>query len=350
MDNYILKQVKTNKDILEFLNLPKKLYKFYKKEKFLTQDKKVEKQILTQKHVLSNDFNIIAFIVTKNNKAITRGILTLYNNDDTAFFGFYESFDDSEANHILFKEIKRQAKLHNKKQIIGPVNCSIWLGYRFKIDYFDNIYTNEPYNLPFYEKLWTNEGFSIYKKYYSNQLRTPSKEDIDAKCKKRLKYIKENGYIIRNTSKKIFLNDLKIIYNLITKLYSSFPAFKYINESEFINMFSKLKYILNYDLVYLAFKDNKCVGFMVCVPNYGNTSNLFNLLKKPKEYVMLYLGVENGHFGLGGAFAELCKEYLSKNNYSCISALIQEGKVSGTYYKELLTNTYNYILMSQKIQ
>lgn len=336
------KRVETREDILKFLELPNLLYT----SDFLTQDEELEKSILNNSHPLSSEFKIIPYIVLQDKDIICRSILTIYNNDTTGYVGFFESKNNSEGVKLLFENIKSDAKLNGINRLVGPVDCSFWIRYRFKVDNFDKLYFNEPYNLDYYINLWKENGFEISDKYFSNQLRVPKKEDRNEKYLKRLNSVLEKGYIIRNPTFFSFKKDLKNVFDLLVKLYSTFPVFKEIPKNTFMEMFLKLRYILNFKMVFLAYKESILKGFMICVPNYKKILKMFDIFKKPNEYIMLYLGADSDSLGLGGAFTYLCEKYLEEYQYSCITALIHEGKVSGGFYNNLQVNRYNYVLLS----
>lgn len=328
-----------------FLSLPKLLYK----KEYLTQNRKVERDILNGKHCLSSDFDIYPFIVVNGeNEILSRCILTVYPNDNVGYVGFFESYYNKFAVTRLFEEVRRKAEGLGLTKLVGPVDCSFWIKYRFKVDNFDKIYTGEPYNKEYYKTLWEHVGFNVSEEYYSNQLRIPKAEDDSGKCKKRLEYVLEKGYTIRNVSRKSFDKDLREIFRLLSKLYSDFPAFKMITEEQFVSQYGYFKYILDYRTVFLAHKDEKLVGFLICLPNFENDNSLLNIIKtrrNAKEYIVLYLGVDSGHLGLGGAFAELSRKFFEAHKNYSILGLIHKGNISGAYYKNLIVDKYNYVLM-----
>lgn len=336
-----------------FLSLPKKLYN----KKYLLQDLDTEIKILNKKHILSKNFEIYPYIVLdKNDNVVARCILTYYPNDTSAYLGYFECINDINAFKCLYAQIEDKVKKDSKNNIIGPIDCSFWIKYRFKANHFNHIYTGEPYNLSYYISFWKEVGFKITDNYCSNQLRVPNNNDNNDKYQKRLDNFIKNGGTIRNTSKKSFNKDLLDIYNLLIKLYSKFPGFKYITKDEFIKMFSNLKLVLDFNMVKLAFKDNKLVGFFISIPNYNHlTSNInliniikiFQIKKKTSEYVMLYMGVDENNLGLGSALVEIIKNELKNKNSTSIGALIHSGKVSNFYYKNLVIDKYEYVLMKK---
>ena len=338
-----------------FLSLPKKLYS----EGFLTQDWKTEMQILNKCHVLSDEFMIYPYIVvTDKDNVVARAILTVYPNDEIGYVGFFESVQSQEIVNCLLDKIVDKAESLGLNKLVGPLDSSFWIKYRFKIDHFDNCYTNEPYNKEYYEGLWKNWGFTVCDKYYSNQMRVPTQGDSLEKPKKRLEMMKSRGYTFRNPTKKTFQKDLIAIFNLMKEVYSNFSGFKMITEEQFIEMYSGLKMVLNFEMVHLAYKEDELVGFFVAIPNFGGSLNdmgildfmkILNIKNKPSEYIMLYMGASPKHLGLGGSFAEIAKTYLQEHSCTSVGALIHEGNTSGVYYKNLIVDKYNYVLMEYNL-
>lgn len=341
-----------------FLSLPKKLYS--KKE--ITQDEITERQILCGEHVLSENFSVVPYIVTdERGEVVSRCILTLYPENDTAFLGFFESINDLEACRIMMNEVCRCASDKKKKSIVGPVDSSFWIKYRFKADRFDAPpYACEPYNKDYYIELWEKCGFSVSERYFSNQIRIPLKTDENKKCQKRYETMTKKGYRIEYPDAESFMVKLHEVFSLLIRLYAGFPCFTEITWEQFRSMFSDLKYVLNYDMVKLVYKDEKLVGFSISIPDFGNnTCGKITLMKKikilstklfPQKYINIYMGVDADHLGLGSMLAESIKRSLAERKCSAISALIHEGKVTGSYYnKELSVGRYHYVLLNREL-
>ena len=153
-----------------------------------------------------------------------------------------------------------------------------------------------------------------------------------------------------------FEKNLKDVYHLITKLYEDFPVYKNLSEEDFINIFKNYKKIIDPNMIKLAYYNNKMVGFFISIPNYQNVVyniNLFNLIKilkdkkKPKGYVMLYMGVDQKHRGLGKAMVYAIIKELRKNKLPSIGALARDGKVTQNYVKDLIEDKYEYVLLEK---
>ena len=348
--------------IRDFLALPKILYDKGK----CPQDIKTERQILTGTHVLSDAFKVIPFVAyvkeDENKFVAARALVTYYENDNIAYVGFFESIDDEEVCRKMFDTIFDFAKKDGKKTVTGPVDASFWIRYRFKYGSdrsYDDTYSCEPYNKEYYVKLWEKCGFEISHTYISNFYRKVKNDDISPKLKDRYDRMCQKGYVLRTSSFKSFDQDLVAIHSLITKTYRHFPMFTDIGLKQFRAMFGYLKYVLNYSMVKLLFKDGEAVGFIICVPNFGFDSmgkltiakvlRIINKKKKPQEYVILYMGVDAKHLGTGSALAEDIKNELCKNGSTSIGALILEGKVTGLYYSDLFTGKSQYVLLERNL-
>lgn len=349
----------TKKEVKDFLNFPKTIYK----NEYNPQDYKAEKQLIEGKHPLSKNFKFRAFIAyTMSGEVVSRCSVTTYKNDSSAYIGFFETVDDLGICKEFLEYIERVCKALGKNQMIGPVDASFWIRYRFKYTsdkQFNYSYTGEPYNKEKYTQMWLDSGFEIYNTYSSNFYRKVNENDSSEKCKLRIRQMTEKGYIIQNSSYKRFDKDIEEIYRMITELYSKFPVYKDISIEQFKELFGYLKYILNYSMVKLVYKNDKAVAFFICVPNYIKVFKenfliikLLKLLKlrcRPEEYVMLYMGVEGKHLGLGGALAEVTKQELTKNGCTSIGALIQEGKPTNIYYKDLIEGKTTYVILKKDI-
>ena len=352
----VIEFTREEKYIKEFLELPGRLYS--KKE--LMQNKEEELAVLNETHPLSHYFHIHRLLVTDEGKrTVCRAILTVYENDRTAYLGFFESENSRGACSLLFHRAEELAKEEGCHTVVGPVDASFWIRYRFKVNRFKEPYTGEPYNKDYYAGLWQAAGYQCMERYYSNRYRVVEKGYRSEKFTDRLKEKEAKGYVIKSPDAKTFDDTLKEVYGLLITLYSGFPVFKHITEGEFCRQFSYLKKLIRYRMVKMAYYQKKPVGFFVSIPDYKNTVygrlSVSDIVKytltriKPKEYVMLYMGVDAGHRGLGKALAESIKEELQKQKTASVGALIRKGNINRDYFKELVAYEYEYVLLKKEL-
>lgn len=356
MNTYRCREADTPKLQKLFLQLPAQLY-----GSDCPQDIKAEKQLLHGSHILSPYFKVIPFVTTdKSGKAVCRCMLTYYPEDNTAYLGFFEAYDNPEAVREMLCCSEERAFADGKTTLLGPVDASIYINYRFKIDRFDKTYTGEPYNKPYYPILWENCGFSVCDRYFSNQLRRVGANDIDPRLSRLYERFTARGYRFVSPKRRDFDSCLTDICESMMRLYSEFTAYKPLSQVQFSSMFSYLKHVLNFDMVKLVYKEDKLCAFGICLPNYGILTRgkltpikLLQILKirsKPKEYIILYVGAEPGASGLGGALVHDIRNTLYQNGCTSIGALIKEGNITGEVYDILYTDQFRYVLLSKDLQ
>ena len=341
--------------IEDFLSLPKKLYTKLDN----MEDSNTMKDILTNNHPLSNDFKLNKYLVYKDDEVVARFIITEYNDDNkVCYIGFFECINDKKVAKFLFDEAHKIAKEKKYKKIIGPVDASFWIKYRLKINKFERPYTGEPYNKDYYLKLFTDNKYKICDHYTSQSYDIVDDSYFNDKFTEHYNEFKKLGYEIIKPKPEDFDKCMSEVYDLITKLYSDFPIFKNLKKESFLEIYKSYKKIINMNMVRMAYFKGQAVGFYISVPNYNNIVyhiNPINILKilhqrkHPKGYVMLYMGVDSNHRGLGKALVYSIVEELKKNNLPSIGALAHDGKISQNYAKEKINSRYEYVLLERSI-
>lgn len=342
--------------IRKFLELPGRLYS--KKE--IMQQPEEERRILTGTHVLSHYFTVFPLLVLNGaGDPVSRAVLTVYPGDRTAYLGFFESENNEEAASMLFRKAEKIAVAQSCDKICGPIDASFWIRYRFKTNCFDRSYTGEPYNRDYYTALWQKSGYEVMERYYSNHYRSVGRSHRNALFSARLAAKQEEGYRIESPSKDTFDRTLVEVYELLIELYQSFPAYKRISREEFVSLYSYLKMLIRYPMVKMAYYQGKAVGFFISIPDYGNVVygkltpldylRILRIHTRPASYVMLYMGIDASHHGLGKAMAEAIKEELKISGVPSVGALIRQGNINKDYFQELIDYEYEYVLLHKNL-
>lgn len=340
--------------IRDFLSLPKRLYTSDNN----TENPKETEKLLLGTHPLSKYFTLHKFLVYQQEMIVGRFVLTTYPSDGNAYIGFYECVDDPEVAGFLLEKAEEYAQKAGYERIVGPVDASFWVKYRLKINLFDRRpYTGEPYNKDYYLKQFQDNGYVIAQHYTSNSYTVLEGEEplYDG----RYSSFVEKGYQIISPAKEDYDKVIRELYELITDLYSDFPVYKDVSYEDFTQVFSDYRYIINMSMVKMAYYDNQPVGFFISVPDYnnsvyhlnhiGNLVRILRLKKKPKRYVMLYMGVHRDHRGLGKALVGSIMEELRKSGLPSIGALARDGKVTQKYGDNYIENQYEYVLLEKEI-
>ena len=354
-----------------------KLVKFDKEEKYIKdfvklavqiydsddnmEDPDSIKKILKEEHPLSKYFSLAKFLIYDDSDNVKgRFCITSYEGDTTAYFGFFECVNDSGVAKFLFDSAYAYCIENGFAKMQGPVDASFWIKYRLKINKFDAPYTGEPYNKDYYLKLFEDNGFTVAEHYTSHAFRSVGEEYTNEIYEQRYKAFLDSGYEIRSPKEEEFSQAIDDVYRLVTDLYSDFPIFKDVKQDDFREVFMSYKQIMNMSMTKLAYYNGKAVGFYVSIPDYGNlvyhTGNPLNiakilmLKKKPKRYVMLYMGVDQSHRGLGKAIVYAIMKELMASGLPSIGALMRDGKLTQTYASGDITDVYEYVLLERNLK
>lgn len=353
---YLVKKV-TDNEYEDFLAFPSRIHT--KKE--LMQKRADEIALLKGTHTLSKYFTFTAFLCYCDSKVAARCAVTIYADKNEAYLGFFDSEDNIEAVKTITEAAESFARENGATKLTGPVDASFWIGYRMKSDKFDEErFFSEPYGKEYYPRLWRESGYEISEVYVSNIYKKLSKnEEDDENYIKRYNFLTKRGYSIVSPSKKDWDKVIGEVYTLLIKLYSDFPVFSYITEEEFREMYKSLKTVLDFSMVKLGYKNGKLAGFFISVPDYRNRlcgniglSEILFMLKNRRKcdnYILLYIGVDEKHLGLGSALSQAMFEELRRKRASSIGALIKKGKVSEKYIDKKILYQREYLLFEKQL-
>ncbi|RRC92156.1 hypothetical protein EII25_04980 [Erysipelotrichaceae bacterium OH741_COT-311] len=346
-------QKKYIKDFIGFANC------LYSKDTNMQNDMEV-KQLLLDQHPFSKYFQLKKYLVYQNKEVVARFVFTKYPKDEILYLGFFECIENDEVSDFLFEQIDLQAKLLGYRKIVGPVDASFWLTYRLKVNRFDKLpYTGEPYNKEYYYAMFLKHDYQVYERYTSSKYYRVNQMFQSKKYVDRYQEKIMEGYKICSPKMEDWDKVTLQLYHLIRNLYKDFPVYKEISAKDFQEYFSLYKKIIDLSMVKMVYYRNEAVGFYISVPNYHNLVyrlnfknliRIFNIKRKPKEYVMLYMGVDASHQGLGKAIVQSIVETLKHKQVTSIGALQKEGKITQTYMDELIEERYEYVLLQKEIK
>lgn len=328
---------------------------------FRTENKRELRELLEEKHPLSHYFKVTPLVVKDGNQIVCRAVVTCYPDDPAAYLGYFESENNPEAAALLMAYATHITHKHGKETIEGPMNASFWLGYRLKMNHFEKEpYFSELYHRDYYQTLWEAGGFERRETYYSNFYAPVDKKIKQEKYQKRYQQFTEKGYHIVSPTKQSLDKDFLLVSQMLQDRFRTFPVFKGISGAEFMDLFEKLKLILNLRYVKLAYDPlGNFAGFLIAVPDYGTqlsketlskTDMLKVLLTKlmTRKYVILYMAVKEQHEGLGSALVYALIQEFKRCRIQSVSSYIHEGKVSGSYVISSMTDQDAYAYYHKK--
>ena len=345
-----IKPVKPNTTELDdFLALPKQIYQ----PDHLMQSAEQELALIEGSHPLSSDLDTYAFIGYEDSRTCIRGLLTFYLGDETAYLGFFESINEQQITSAFIEHLAGFARSLGASRIIGPVQASFWLGYRMQLTGTEELpFTGEPHNPAYYPQLWQAAGFELKERYLSNFYPKVSNQTHQDKLAYRFESFEKAGFTICSPKKKDWDQASLQVFELLNRLYQDFPIYRSISNQQFSQIFQKYRYILDFSMVKLAYKEGKLAGFLIAMPDYGslvyqrltpfNLAKLFWTKRFAKRYTIMYLGVDEEFLGLGSALAYPIFKEAQKRQASAIGALIHQNTVTRHYAAELQGDKHEY--------
>jgi GNAT superfamily N-acetyltransferase len=316
-----IKPVQNNKDLKLFIKVPWEIYK--------NDPVWVPPLIIDRKNLLNRKKNpffthaeIEMYIAYKNGEvvgriaAITNENHNNFHQDTIGFFGFFESINDQAVASALLDQAMNWVKEKGKNGFLGPVNLSTNNEVGLLIDGFDTppilmMCHNPPYYITLLEKYGLKKAKDLYAWFYDART-MPFPEKIE-----RIARItgERYGITIRNMKLKNINEEIKLIREVYNNAWSKNWGFVPLTDEEIDHMAAELKQIAIEDLLLLAERDGKPVGFSVALPDINQIlkkipngklfpTGLFKLLfgiKKIDTIRVLILGIikELQHGGLG---------------------------------------------------
>lgn len=306
--------------IRDFIDFPHELYKDdknYVPELYLAQ-----KDLLDpKKHPFFEHSKLDLFIAYRDNKAVGR-IAAIRNNNhikasgnNEGFFGFFDVIEDYEVAKLLFDAASEWVKKEGMKAIIGPANFSTNETAGLLVRGFDMppamlMTYNKPYYVDFVEKYGMEQKMEMLS--YGIRSETVSEKALklaDA-FEQRLK---TKGIIIRTMDVKRYDEEAEMAHEVYNIAWSDNWGFVPMTKKEFMHLAKDLKQILDPNLVLVAEKDGKMIGFSISIPDLNQIlinvkrgrllpTGIFKLIfgrKKITNMRVVILGVIDGYRKLG---------------------------------------------------
>lgn len=181
--------------------------------------------------------------------------------------GEMEILDKQYGKCLLEKceEILKEKGLH---YIVAPMNKNTWGKYRtmkqsngeplFLLENVNPISDNELLLKAGYQEIYT---YTSTKGKLENAYQSQSIKIMRQK-------IQEEGITIRKFNKEKYMEDLKKIYHISLKSFRRNPLYTPIDEEPFLKQYIPYVHLADEDIILLAEKDGKEIGFIFCIPDF----------------------------------------------------------------------------------
>lgn len=267
----------TNSRLLKkFIRFPITLYRG--DENYVPQLNMMQKQMLTKGNPFFEHSSAAYFMAMDNGKVVGR-IAAIVNSthhriyhEHIGFFGFFDCINDTRVAKLLVDSAMDWLSHKGITEMVGPTNFTTNDACGIVVDGFDqppNVLM--PYNKRYYEQLLGSLGFEKEMDLYSYQInRNFSKwgysDDTVESLEKKLE---GQGIRIRSLNFREWDTEIPLLRDIYNTSNAENWGFVPLSESEFESMATELKQLVSPELIQIAERDGKHIGFILAVPNYN---------------------------------------------------------------------------------
>jgi hypothetical protein len=308
-------EVTSKRDLNDFISFPLTLYSH--DPLYVPPLIREMQKHFSQKNPLFHHAQV-RYFVAKKNGVIWGRVVSLINKrhiefhqENTGFFGFFESVDDLETASALLDRVSVVLKKEGMDTMQGPMSFSTNEECGFLIDGFHSQpLLMTPYNPPYYIDLMEGYGLQKAKDLYAYILDIP--DELPQKIHRVADIVAKTGVTVRPVDKKHFDHDMFIFKDVYNSAWEKNWGFIPMTDEELLYLSNNLKPVVVPELTLIAEKNGDPVGFMGMLPDFnvvlkhmkGKTNPLsiikaFYYAKKIKDLRMLLLGIKNEYRNKG---------------------------------------------------
>jgi len=269
-----IQPVKNKRDLKAFIKLPWKLYR--------DDPNWVPPLILDMKKILDRNKNPFFlhseaeyFLARRNGEVVGRIAAILNRNhnkahdEQTGFFGFFESINDVEVSNALLGAAKSWVKNRGMTQLRGPANFSTNDSCGLLIEGFDSppaiLMT---YNPKYYLHLVEDAGFQKIKELYAYHFTRDM--PIPDRFKKFAEKVMEDPTVsIRGLNLKKFKQEVDIVKTIYNDAWQNNWGFVPMTDEEFDHLANDLKPVVDPEIAFIARVNEEPAGFSLALPDFN---------------------------------------------------------------------------------
>jgi len=234
------------------------------------------KKVFTDANPLFGHAEMALWVATRNGRDVGRiaGILDHHHNrtqqDNAAFFGFYECVNDAAVSRKLFATVLAWAREKGARRLLGPMNPTTNDECGLLVEGFDaSPMFMMTYNPRYYVDLVAAEGFGKAKDllaFHIDVTRCPLERLGRIAEKTRARHPEVTFTPIRRATLTRDLAKVKEVYNAAWQANWGFVP---MSDTEIDFMAGRLKPLLLEGLIWVAETATEPVGFMLALPDYN---------------------------------------------------------------------------------
>lgn len=272
-----VKELKTPRDIKEFIEFPLRLYKNCE---FFVPPLYTDEKKLLKSGGNSDIAESVFYIAEKDGETVGRiqGILQKQYNEihkvKQIRFTRFDAINDSEVAKALFSAVEKWGLSHGMTEICGPLGFNDLDREGLLVEGFEENSTfEEQYNYEYYAKLIEDCGFSRDVDWLEYELRMPEKRnEMLTRVAKRTLELNKLHVADTNVSKKKYIEKYKDgFFECLDLCYRDLYGTVPISKEAQKELVSQFMMILNNEyLVLICDECERVVGFGLCFPAIGD--------------------------------------------------------------------------------
>jgi hypothetical protein len=284
-----ISEVKTPKDLKEFIDFPKRLYKGDPNWVCML-DSELKATFDQSKNRMFRQGDAKLWIL-KDDRGITIGRIAAFFNrvkssvyrQPTGGIGFFEVIEDRDAAFALFDTGRLWLSSHGMEAMDGPINFGENdTNWGLLVEGFTRPAFGMPYHKKYYREFFEAYGFRNYFEQYSYNREVHDENgkiaDFPPRIKKIVEWLsKRPGYSFKHfesDNKDKFISDLIEVYNSAWSVFKE--DFTALDPEVLDATFQKAKSFIDEDIIWFAYYNDRPVGFFILFPDLNQIIKPFN--------------------------------------------------------------------------
>ncbi len=194
------------------------------------------------------------------------------DGERAAFFGFWESVNDSAPTQRLLSALTEWARAHGATRLYGPINFTTFGAYRLRLDNFEaGAFPGEPWNPDYYPGLLEQLGFTLRYQYFStfnaidDIVKTVGPDYLRVKPKL------EQAITFEAVTPEFWMAHLSELYGFVDQVFGGNFAYTALSFDAFVAACGApfAKRLCPHTSVLARTKDGRIAGFFLTFPDYS---------------------------------------------------------------------------------
>lgn len=274
--------VQSRHDLRQFLKLPWRIYRGSPAwvPPLLFDLKKL---LNPRKHPFHQHAEVQYFLARRGHEtvgriaAIVNHHYTQFQQDQTGFFGFFESIDDQQVATALLQTAERWVAEHGMHRILGPMNFSTNEECGLLVEGFhEPPMVMMPYNHPYAARLIEAGGYSRAKDLLAYMLDATKQSTPERLIRGVARLQKHHAITIRPIELRRFQRDVTLLLDVYNSAWERNWGFVPLTKEEIHGLARHLRLVGDPNLCLIAETNDEAVGFALALPDYNQVLRRLN--------------------------------------------------------------------------